>query len=117
MVYPAGYGIAGVASTDNFMNRSDFSDYDDKIVDVAAPGEGIITLYPGDNYAAGWGTSFSAPFVSGVSAMVVDLLKNANQSTAQQALSQAVPLGKGLGAGELNALWASLYAQFQIARP
>src|SRR2546426_7846581 len=34
-------------------------------VQLAAPGEGIITTYPGGHYAAAWGTSFSTAFVSG----------------------------------------------------
>jgi len=32
---------------------------------VAAPGEAIVTTYPFGTYAATWGTSFSAPMVSG----------------------------------------------------
>jgi len=44
--------------------RSSFSNYGDAVVWVAAP-ESIVTTYPFSTYAAGWGTSFSAPFVSG----------------------------------------------------
>jgi len=55
----------GVASTNDFDQRSSFSNFGNAIVLVAAPGEAIITSYPFGTYAAGWGTSFSAPFVSG----------------------------------------------------
>jgi subtilisin family serine protease len=67
IVYPAAYqsDVMGVASTSNADMRSCFSNYGDGIVWVAAPGEGIVSTYPFGTYAAGWGTSFSAPFVSG----------------------------------------------------
>jgi Subtilase family len=70
MVYPAALQnvVMGVASTTtippdtNQDTRSTFSNYGDAIVWVAAPGDGIVTTYPLGTYAAGWGTSFSAPF-------------------------------------------------------
>jgi len=67
IVYPAALQSVtmGVASTDNNDARSSFSNYGNAIVWVAAPGEEIVTTYPFGNYAAGWGTSFSAPFVAG----------------------------------------------------
>jgi Phage integrase family len=37
----------------------------------AAPGEGVMTTCPWGTYAAGWGTSFSAPFVSGTAALML----------------------------------------------
>ena len=52
--------------------RSTLSNFGAALVHLAAPGEGIITTYPGKHYAAGWGTSFSTPFVS---AAVVLLLQ------------------------------------------
>ena len=78
-------------------------------VDVAAPGEGVITLYPGNNYAAGWGTSFSAPFAAGGAALLAQLSSKTDQTAATQALDQAFPIGQQLGAGELNLLLACLY--------
>src|SRR6266568_3134393 len=56
-------GVMGVASTTDQDTRSSFSNYGNAIVWVAAPGESIVSTYPFNTYAAGWGTSFSAPFV------------------------------------------------------
>src|SRR5713226_6574562 len=66
MVYPAALqsDVMGVASTSDQDTRSSFSNFGNAIVWVAAPGESIVTTYPFNTYAAGWGTSFSAPFVS-----------------------------------------------------
>ena len=111
-VFPAGYHsqVIAVASTNNQNIRSTFSDYGNTLVDVAAPGEGIVTLYPGNNYAEGWGTSFSTPLVAGGAALLVQLGRNnVNVVQAEQAISQAIPTGQGLGAGELDLFQASLY--------
>lgn len=108
VVYPAAYNVIGVGSTNDSMVRSSFSNYGPN-VDLAAPGEGDITLYPYNNYAAGWGTSFSAPLVSGSAALLVQIASSTNESQATQALSKAIPIGQQLGAGELNALLACLY--------
>src|SRR5262249_50702102 len=70
IVYPAGLqsdvmGVASVGSTTSTDGtRSSFSNFGNSIVWVAAPGEQIVSTYPFSTYAAGWGTSFSAPFVS-----------------------------------------------------
>jgi subtilisin family serine protease len=69
-VYPAGFhGVYGVGSTDKSDLRSPFSNYGD-VVRLAAPGEALVTTYPGNNYAAVWGTSFSAALVSGAAALI-----------------------------------------------
>ena len=69
-VYPAGLAYAiGVASINNDGVPSLFSNYGVGSVFMAAPGEGLITTYPGNNYAAVWGTSFSAALVSGAAAV------------------------------------------------
>jgi subtilisin family serine protease len=114
-VFPAGYHsqVIAVASTNNQNIRSTFSDYGNTLVDVAAPGEGIVTLYPGNNYAEGWGTSFSTPLVAGGAALLVQLGRNnLNVVQAEQAISQAIPTGQGLGAGELDLFQACLYQLF-----
>ena len=103
-VYPAAYQteVMGVASTSDTDTRSSFSNYGDAIVWVAAPGEGVISTYPFSTYAAGWGTSFSAPFVSGAGALLLNLDPTTNEGKAATAVAHAVPVGTGMGNGRLD---------------
>src|SRR6266852_1933649 len=115
IVYPAALqtDVMGVASTTNQDTRSSFSYYGNAIVWVAAPGESIVTTYPFDTYAAGWGTSFSAPFVSGGAVLLHSLNAAISQSSGAMAVSHAVPLadaGMGYGRLDLCATLASVSA-------
>jgi subtilisin family serine protease len=77
-VYPAALkNVIDVASTSNDDIASNFSNYGAPPVWLSAPGEGVMTTYPFGTYAAGWGTSFSAPYVSGAAALL------ASQTSAQ----------------------------------
>src|SRR5215467_9934981 len=106
IVYPAAYQnpmeVMGVASTSDSDTRSSFSNFGNAIVWVAAPGEGVISTYPFSSYAAGWGTSFSAPFVSGAGALLLNLDPTTNESKSAAAVAHAVPLGAGMGNGRLD---------------
>src|SRR5712692_8376524 len=99
LVYPAALqnDVMGVASTSDQDTRSSFSNYGSAIVWVAAPGEAIVSTYPFDTYAAGWGTSFSAPFVSGGAALLHNLQAAIGESGAAGAVANAVPLDPSLG--------------------
>ena len=120
IVYPAALQnmVMGVASTTDSDTRSSFSNYGDAIVWVAAPGEAIVTTYPFSTYAAGWGTSFSAPFVSGTSALLLNKQGKTNESQAAAAIAHAFPIGADMGNGRLDivqALQAVSPADFSIS--
>jgi subtilisin family serine protease len=103
VAYPAGIsGVMGVASVSDLGVRSTFSNYGSDVW-VAAPGEGIVSTYPYGTYSAGWGTSFSAPFVSGTAALLVQISPNLNEQGAAAAIANATPLSSaGMGNGELD---------------
>jgi subtilisin family serine protease len=74
IVYPAALKyVIDVASTSLKDKPSAFSNYGAPPVWMAAPGEAIMTTYPFGTYAVGWGTSFSAPFVSGTTAVLASV--------------------------------------------
>src|SRR5437016_2178012 len=103
IVYPAALsGVMGVASTTNNDTLSTFSNYGEELVWVAAPGEGIITTYPFGTFGAGWGTSFSAPFVSGAAALLLNVSMSFNESSAERAVANAVWVNPDLGNGRLD---------------
>ncbi len=70
-VYPAAWQASvGVAATDLEDALSEFSNYGSNLVELSAPGSGVVSTYPGGVFGAGWGTSFSAPLVSGTAALI-----------------------------------------------
>jgi subtilisin family serine protease len=72
IVYPAAYkNVIDVGSTTNQDKPSTFSNYGAPPLLLAAPGEAVVTTYPFNTYAAGWGTSFSAPLVAGGTALML----------------------------------------------
>jgi hypothetical protein len=86
LVYPAAFGnVIGVASVNANNQPSAFTNSGADIVTLAAPGEALITTYPGNHYAAAWGTSFSAALVSGG----INLLMQAGKSNVAPQLGEA----------------------------
>jgi len=109
VVYPAGLSnVMGVASTTNRDDRSSFSNYGYSMVWLAAPGEGIITTYPYDHYAASWGTSFSTPFVAGTAALLLEV-KSLNGEQAAKALANAKWINYDMGRGRIDMFRAVQY--------
>ncbi|WP_326610164.1 type VII secretion-associated serine protease mycosin [Streptomyces scopuliridis] len=68
--YPASYnGVLAVASSDRNNERAAFSQ-SGEFVGVAAPGVDMVSTVPGGGHCADNGTSFSAPYVAGVAALI-----------------------------------------------
>jgi thermitase len=86
LVYPAAFGnVIGVASVNQQNQMSAFSNYGPDMVTIAAPGEALVTTYPGNHYAAVWGTSFSAALVSGATDLLIQAAKDNLTSQLQEA--------------------------------
>jgi subtilisin family serine protease len=106
LVYPgAQRNVLAVGSVNSGSRpvRSRFTNYGDSLVSLAAPGEAIITTYPGGGYAGAWGTSFSAPMVAGAAALLLQIDPTLTFSDAASLLGKADPMPlSGLGRGRLN---------------
>jgi subtilisin family serine protease len=103
-VYPGALpGVINIASTSDQDVQSTFTNYGAPPVFMAAPGEGIMTLYPWGTYAAGWGTSFSTPFAAGTAALMLGKNGGCTPSKVASGLSHAdVIFNPQLGWGRLD---------------
>ncbi|HWQ65989.1 MAG TPA: S8 family serine peptidase [Methanospirillum sp.] len=112
--YPSGFDnaqIISVAASDASDGMPSYSNYGPLTVDVAAPGDWILSTYPsslGYQYIKMKGTSMATPHVSGLAAML--LAVNSGLSTAQQKqmimdYADRVPAfsGKIVSGGRINA--------------
>jgi subtilisin family serine protease len=106
--YPAAdRAVIGVGSTTALDRRSLFSDFGSS-VRMAAPGEALITTYPGNHYAGVWGTSFAAALTSGGAALLLKLAPNLASEYVSEALQHGKPLDiDGMGDARLD-LYSSL---------
>jgi subtilisin family serine protease len=107
-VYPAalnGY-VLGIASTTDWDTRSSFSNYGSADVWISAPGEYVISTFPGGTYASASGTSFSSPLVAGSADLLLSAKQPLNQSQAASALSHGRQLTPDLNHGRLDAYQA-----------
>lgn len=102
LVYPSAYNsVIGVGSTSNSDVKSSFTNFGTNSVFVAAPGEGVITTYPGGNYAAGWGTSFSTPLIAGEAALVLQARPTYKVGDVANAITRAIAVQQ-MGHGRVD---------------
>lgn len=95
-----------VAATLRNRELASFSNYGSK-VDVAAPGVGISSLYPGSEHGLMSGTSQAAPYVAGVAASVKNMNPNLKASDIKEILMGTVDtkvwlIGKVKSSGLVN---------------
>lgn len=91
LVYPAARSnVIGVAATRDDDVLTTFSNFGPELAWLAAPGEGIVTTYPYGSYAAGWGTSFSAPFAAGEATLLAEVYSQITPAQAADAAAHAV---------------------------
>ena len=104
-MYPAAFrNVMGIGSTTLTDERSSFSNYGDHLVKFAAPGEGLITLYPGYHYASVSGTSFSTALATGGAALLSELVPSIDQRMAGRYFDDGAvkPAGLDLGEGRID---------------
>jgi|tagenome__1003787_1003787.scaffolds.fasta_scaffold20929799_2 thermitase len=108
--YPASFtqgNILTVAASTNRDTLASFSNYGSKSVDVAAPGDDILSTIEGGGFGVKSGTSMAAPLVAGAAAMLRQVDSKATYSELRTALRQSVDKppalnGKVLYGGRLN---------------
>lgn len=93
--YPASYkGVIAVAASNRNNERASFSQ-SGEFVDIAAPGVGMVTTVPRGGHCAANGTSFAAPYVAGVAALLVaehpDWKPNEIAAQLKQTAERSIP--------------------------
>lgn len=91
--YPASFdneNLLIIASTASNASMSSFSNYGKISVDVAAPGSGIYSTVPGNEYEAMSGTSMATPTTVGVAAEILSHNPNLSVSQLKEILINSV---------------------------
>lgn len=109
-VWPAALSnVLGIGSTSNADVRSTFSNYGSTDVTFAAPGEAVITAYPGNHYAAVWGTSFSSPLVAGGAVLLQQKSPQGGLSYIMNALNKSAVSVNYMNKGRVDFYKALLF--------
>jgi thermitase len=100
--YPAAYQLKGlkniisVASIDQENRLLNSSNWGSKSVDVAAPGEGILSTIPNGKYGKMTGTSQATAFVSGIAALILAKQPALTAAQVKEIIMDNVDLEVGL---------------------
>ncbi len=103
IVFPAAFhGVIGVAASNSNDQRSTFSNYGAAVAQLAAPGENVITTFPGGGYAVVSGTSFAAPFIAGGASLMLQLNSYLSPVDVVYAFSKQKKLTPDIGFGRID---------------
>lgn len=108
--WPAAYKrVMAVSTTNRYDKRASFANYG-SYIDIVAPGVNILSTNSFGSYSYSYGTSFSAPHVSGVAGLLAGK-GFSNEEIRKRIESSAVDLGKKgkdpyYGYGRIDALAA-----------
>jgi subtilisin family serine protease len=108
--YPASYqlpNVVSVAASNNVDQLAYFSNYGKTTVDIAAPGENILSTVPNNGYESYSGTSMATPHVSGAIALLLSKEPNLTPAEIKQRLRDTADQlasykGKIASGGRLN---------------
>ncbi|MDX1953843.1 MAG: S8 family serine peptidase [Verrucomicrobiota bacterium] len=104
--YPAAYPeVIAVAATDARDQRARFSNYG-SWVDIAAPGEAILSTLPNNQYGYENGTSMASPHIAGVAALLLARQPGLGVEEVRRILINSVDpvqADQPIGAGRINA--------------
>ncbi|MCG5218959.1 S8 family serine peptidase [Streptosporangium soli] len=107
--YPAAYdGVLGVGSATSTGTLAESSNVTTPVA-VLGPGKDIVSTWTGRAYMSGLeGTSFAAPYVTGVAALVRARFPSLSEAQVRQRIVATAdgPAGRGTGAGMVNPLLA-----------
>ena len=109
--YPSSYNlgnIVSVAATNRNDELASFSNYGAKSVQIAAPGEEILSTWLEHGFTEKKGTSMATPFVAGVAALILSQTPKMSVDDLRARLLKSVDSlaslnGKVLTGGRINA--------------
>lgn len=88
--YPGAHSKAMlITALDSMDVKAGFADWNSK-VHVSAPGTGVRSAYPGDQWGLGAGCSFATPFVTGEVALILSLAPYASNDVVEDLVEGAV---------------------------
>ncbi|WP_313215323.1 S8 family serine peptidase [Soonwooa sp.] len=82
--------VVGASTNDNAALRADFSNYNQNMVDVFAPGDKIYSSIPTSTYKYEQGTSMASPVVAGASAVLLAYMPNLTPAQIIESLTKSV---------------------------
>ena len=78
--------VVGASTNDNDFLRASFSNYNQKLVNVFAPGDKIYSTVPKDKYEYLQGTSMASPVVAGAASVLLAYMPNLTPAQIIEAL-------------------------------